>query len=118
MGSADRIDQTSGLFPQKILERLFLRDVVRSRRYPSPLSAFSFAIRYPIDASADVVESPKLVMANLLDYKLWEVDLPGHYDGNYLVDPARRQRAGRQGVCRTIVDCVSRIADHPYGGIV
>jgi diguanylate cyclase (GGDEF)-like protein len=85
MDPADRIDQTSGLFPQRILEKLFLHEVARSRRYPSPVSVLSFAIRYPIDASADIVESAKLVMATLLHSNLRESDLPGHYEGNYLV---------------------------------
>jgi hypothetical protein len=85
MDPADRIDQTSGLFPQKIPDRLFLHEVVRSRRDPNPVSVPYFAIRYPKDSSAGVFESAKLVMGNLLQSKLRETDLPGHYAGNYLV---------------------------------
>jgi diguanylate cyclase (GGDEF)-like protein len=85
MDPAERLEIASGLFPQKMLEMLLLHEVVRSRRYPSPVSVLYLAIRYPKDASAPVVESARLVMANLLQSKLRDADLPGHYEGNYLV---------------------------------
>jgi diguanylate cyclase (GGDEF)-like protein len=85
MESADRLEKTSGLFPQKMLKRLLLHEVARSHRYPSPVSLIYLALCYPENASASVIESAQLVFANLLHSKLRESDLPGHYEGNYLV---------------------------------
>lgn len=85
MESADRLEKTSGLFPQKMLEGLLHHEVVRSARYPSPISLLYLALCYPDNASAAVIESAQLVFANLLHSKLRESDLPGHYKGNYLV---------------------------------
>jgi len=85
MDPAERLEIASGLFPQKMLEALVLHEVARSRRYPSPISLMYFALRYPENASAQVLESAQLFAANLLHSKLRDADLPGHYEGNYLV---------------------------------
>jgi diguanylate cyclase (GGDEF)-like protein len=101
MDPAERLEISSGLFPQKMIEMLLLHEVVRSRRYPSPVSVLCIAIRYPKDASAQIVESARLAMADLLQSKLRETDLPGLYEGNYLVimpatsGPGAREAAER-----------------------
>jgi diguanylate cyclase (GGDEF)-like protein len=85
MDTGDRLEESSGLFSQKMLEILLTHEVLRSRRYPCPVSLINISLQLPKDPSAQIVESAHLVIANLLHAKLRESDLPGHYAGNYLV---------------------------------
>jgi diguanylate cyclase (GGDEF)-like protein len=85
MSGTGRLDANSGLFSQKLLETLLAHEVVRSRRYPSPVALLYFALRFPKESSDQIVESAKLFFSNLLQSRLREADLPGHYEGNYLV---------------------------------
>ncbi len=85
MSGTGRLDASSGLFSQKMLETLLIHEAVRSRRYPSPVSLLYFALRFPKESSDQIVESAQLFIANLLHARLREADLPGHYEGNYMV---------------------------------
>lgn len=80
-----RLNSESGLYPQRMLEMLLAREILRSRRYPSPLALLYLALRFAETPSRDILENAQLVMANLLHHSLREVDMPGHYQGNYLV---------------------------------
>ena len=85
MEQEQRIDASSGLFPQAMLETLLAHEVARSRRYPSPISLLYFALRFPRDPTPEIVESAHILIANHLHAAMREADLPGHYEGNYLV---------------------------------
>jgi diguanylate cyclase (GGDEF)-like protein len=80
-----RLDVKSGLFPQSMLETLLDHEVARSRRYPSPISLIYFALHFPRDPSQQIIESAQILIANHLHKAMREADLPGHYEGNYLV---------------------------------
>jgi len=98
-----RLDSKSGLFPQKMVEMLLLHEVMRSRRYPSPVSLLYFALRFPKNPSDQIVESAQLVVANLLQSKLREADLPGHYEGNYLVILPATDSAGAKAAAERLL---------------
>jgi len=85
MEQQKRIDASSGLFPQAMLETLLAHEVARSRRYPSPIALLYFAMRFPRDPSPEIVESAQILIANHLHAAMREADLPGHYEGNYMV---------------------------------
>jgi hypothetical protein len=85
MDQEKRIDASSGLFPQPMLETLLAHEVARSRRYPSPISVLYFALHFPRDPSPEIIESAHILIANHLQAAMREADLPGHYEGNYLV---------------------------------
>ncbi|MGD0807719.1 MAG: diguanylate cyclase [Anaerolineales bacterium] len=85
MEQQKRIDASSGLFPQAMLETLLAHEVARSRRYPSPISLLYFALRFPRDPSPEIVESAQILIANHLHAAMREADLPGLFEGNYLV---------------------------------
>ncbi len=85
MEQQQRIDASSGLFPQAMLETLLAHEVARSRRYPSPISLLYFALRFPMDPSPDIIDSAHILIANHLHAAMREADLPGHFEGNYLV---------------------------------
>jgi two-component system cell cycle response regulator len=103
MDQPERLDSQSGLFPQKMLELLLIHEVARSHRYPSPLSLIYFAIQWPKDATDRMIESAQLVVANLLHSKLREVDLPGHYEGNYLmILPSTTSAGAKQAAIRLL----------------
>ncbi|MGB7537357.1 MAG: hypothetical protein WBM17_02345 [Anaerolineales bacterium] len=101
MDPAERLEISSGLFPQKMIETLLHREGIRSRRYPGPVFVLCLAIRYPKADSAQIVESARLAMADLRQSKLRETDLPGLYEGNCLVimaasnGPGTREAAER-----------------------
>ncbi|MBN1438140.1 MAG: diguanylate cyclase [Anaerolineales bacterium] len=117
MNGNDRLDQQSGLFPQKMLETLLIHEIVRSRRYPSPVSLIHFSISFPEPSSEQIVESARLFIANLLHSKLREADLPGHYEGDYLVILPATDGAGARTAAQRILkelggSLVTRTAEH------
>jgi GGDEF domain-containing protein len=68
-----------------MLETLLSHEVARARRYPSPVSLLYFSLWFPKESSDPVIESAQLFVANLLHARLREADLPGHYEGNYMI---------------------------------
>jgi diguanylate cyclase (GGDEF)-like protein len=85
MEQQQRLDATSGLFPQGMLETLLDHEVNRSRRYPSPISLIYFALHFPKDPSPEIVETAKELLVTHLHAAIRDADIPGHYEGNYLV---------------------------------
>ncbi len=80
-----RLDAGSGLFPQIMLETLLGHEVNRARRYPSPISVIYFALHFPKDPSPEIIESAKMLLVTHLHEAMRDADIPGHYEGNYLV---------------------------------
>jgi PleD family two-component response regulator len=85
MDQADRLDRSSGLFPQPMLETLLVHEVNRSRRYPSPVSILLLSVHLLQECPQLIVENAHFCVADLLNSQPRESDLPGQYDGNYLV---------------------------------
>jgi len=85
MEKSDRFGSSSGLFPQKMLEILLAHEVNRSRRYPSPVSVCLLSLQFSQGSPADFVEHGQGTVARLLNAAVRESDLPGWYQGNYLV---------------------------------
>jgi hypothetical protein len=105
MGGTGRLDERSGLFSQKMLETLLTHEVIRSRRYPNPVSVMYFGLLFPGPASEQILESAQLMFTNLLQSKLRDADLPGHYEGNYLVImPATDGEGARRAADRLLAD--------------
>ena len=94
MEQQQRLDATSGLFPQGMLETLLEHEVTRSRRYPSPISLIYFALHFPRDPSPQIVESAQLQIVTHLHAAMREADIPGHYEGNYMVVMPATESAG------------------------
>lgn len=103
MESSDRIDRSTGLFPQRMLETLLAHEVNRSRRYLGPVSLLHIAIHYFSNPPPEVVESAQSSVAHLLNANLREADLPGVYNGNFLVVlPATGEDGARAAAERLI----------------
>jgi hypothetical protein len=85
MPEQNRLDETSGLFQQNMLVVLLEHEISRSQRYPCPISLLYFAMCFTQDPSPEIMESAKLVVAYVLQAKFRESDLPGQYEGNYMV---------------------------------
>lgn len=85
MASDSRLDLESGLYTQRMLELLFAREVMRAKRYPSPLALIYFALCLPEEYTPEIQDGARLIVSSALHTHLREVDIPGHYQGNYLV---------------------------------
>jgi diguanylate cyclase len=85
MEQQQRCDAKSGLYTQGMLETLLNHEVAQARRYPNPISLIYFALLFPRDPSPQIVESAQMLIATHLQTALREADIPGHYEGNYLV---------------------------------
>jgi diguanylate cyclase (GGDEF)-like protein len=83
--SEPRLDVELGLYPQPILQTLLVHEVARIKRYPSPLSLMYLALQFSSSPTDDIIHSARLWLANLLHSRLREVDMPGHFEGNYMV---------------------------------
>lgn len=85
MEKEQRLNEKSGLYPQRMLERLLANEMIRSQRYPNPLSLLYIALRFDQSPSPETLENAHVLLTNILHSRLREVDMPGHYQGNYLV---------------------------------
>jgi hypothetical protein len=103
MPEQNRLDETSGLFQQNMLKVLLEHEISRSRRYPSPISILYFAMCFPKDPSPEILESARLVVSSNLHTLFRESDLPGLYEGNYMVVmPATGEEGARVAAQRLI----------------
>lgn len=103
MSGTGRLDPRSGLFSQKLLETLLSHEVIRSRRYPSPVALLYLGLRCSQDASDQVTESAQLIFTNLLLSKIREADLPGIHEGNYLVIMPATDTAGARAAAERLL---------------
>jgi two-component system cell cycle response regulator len=99
-----RLDKTSGLYPQKMLESLLDSEVSRVKRYPGPLSVLYISLRFDEDPSPEILESARAFLTNLLHSGLREVDIPGHYQGNYLVVLPESDAEGARQAAQRLVE--------------
>ncbi|MGB7537358.1 MAG: diguanylate cyclase [Anaerolineales bacterium] len=99
-----RLDKSSGLYPQKMLESLLDGEVLRAKRYPGPLSVLYLGLRFDENPSPDVLESAQSFLADILQAGLREVDMPGHYQGNYLVVMPESDAEGAKKAAERLVD--------------
>jgi diguanylate cyclase len=99
-----RLNAESGLYPQKMLESLLDSEVMRAKRYPGPLSVLYLGLRFDENPSPDVLESAQSFLADILHASLREVDMPGHYQGNYLVVMPESDAEGAKKAAERLVD--------------
>ncbi|MBN2084050.1 MAG: diguanylate cyclase [Anaerolineales bacterium] len=104
MDQESRLDAESGLYPQKMLESLLDGEVLRAKRYPGPLSVLYLGLRFDENPSPDVLESAQSFLADILHASLREVDMPGHYQGNYLVVMPESDAEGAKKAAERLVD--------------
>jgi diguanylate cyclase (GGDEF)-like protein len=104
MEQQQRLDATSGLYPQAMLETLLAHEVNRSRRYPSPISLIYFALHFPKDPSPEIVESAKMLLVTHLHASMRKADIPGHYEGNYMVIMPATECAGAKTAAERMLE--------------
>jgi diguanylate cyclase (GGDEF)-like protein len=99
-----RLDRESGLYPQRMLESLLDSEVLRAKRYPGPISVLYIGLRFDENPTADILESAQSFLTNILQSGLREVDMPGHYQGNYLVVMPESDTDGARKAAQRLVD--------------
>jgi diguanylate cyclase (GGDEF)-like protein len=99
-----RLDKETGLYPQKMLESLLDSEVLRAKRYPGPISVLYIGLRFDENPSKDILESAQSFLADILHSGLREVDMPGHYQGNYLVVMPESDAEGARKAAQRLVD--------------
>jgi diguanylate cyclase (GGDEF)-like protein len=81
----ERLDPATGLYTPHVFGMLFNHEIVRTRRYPSPLVLLRIAMDYktsPDDRESDL---DNLCVARMLFSSLRQVDVPAQYGEDYLV---------------------------------
>jgi diguanylate cyclase len=104
MEQESRLNAESGLYPQKMLESLLDGEVMRAKRYPGPLSLLYLGLRFDENPSPEVLESAQSYLTDILHAGLREVDMPGHYQGNYLVVMPESDAEGAKKAAERLVD--------------
>ena len=99
-----RLNSESGLYPQKMLESLLDDEVLRAKRYPGPLSVLYLGLRFEENPSPDVLNSAQACLAGILHSGLRDVDMPGHYQGNFLVVMPASDAEGARKAAQRLVD--------------
>jgi diguanylate cyclase (GGDEF)-like protein len=104
MEQQKRLDEESGLYPQKMLETLLDNEVLRARRYPGPIAVMYIGLRFDDNPSKDILESAHAFLTDMLHTGLREVDMPGHYQGNYLVVMPASDADGARRAAQRLVE--------------
>jgi diguanylate cyclase (GGDEF)-like protein len=99
-----RLDSETGLYPQKMLEQLLDSELIRSKRYPGPISVMYIGLRFEENPTQEILESAHSILTNILQSRLREVDIPGHYQGNYLVVMPSSDAHGARKAAQRLVD--------------
>ena len=99
-----RLDAKSGLYPQKMLESLLDGELLRARRYPSPIALLYIGLCFDESPSPEIMESAHSYLTNILHTGLREVDMPGHYQGNYLIVMPESDAGGARKAAQRIVE--------------
>jgi diguanylate cyclase (GGDEF)-like protein len=81
----DRINQTTGLFTEVMFDIIFEHEVLRTQRYPSPISLLAIAWTQESAASAETVEAAVRKVAHILNTGLRAVDVPVFKGSAFLV---------------------------------
>jgi diguanylate cyclase (GGDEF)-like protein len=101
--AAPRLNEESGLYTQPILQALLAHEIARIKRYPATLSLMYVALQFPTPPNEDILSSAKLQLANVLHSRLREVDMPGHFEGNYLVGLPNTETAGARTAASRLI---------------
>jgi diguanylate cyclase (GGDEF)-like protein len=99
-----RLDRETGLYPQNMLESLLDSEVLRAKRYPGPISLVYIGLCFDEDPTTNILESARSYLANILHTGLREVDMPGHFQGNYLVVMPESDADGARKAAQRLVD--------------
>jgi diguanylate cyclase (GGDEF)-like protein len=99
-----RLDKESGLYPQKMLETLLDSEVLRVKRYPGPIAVLYIGLRFDEDPSSDILKSAHSFLVDMLHSGLRECDMPGHYQGNYLIVMPASDADGARKAAQRLVD--------------
>jgi diguanylate cyclase (GGDEF)-like protein len=119
MAEVSRLDPESGLYPQRMLERLLANELSRSRRYPNPLSLVYIGLRFEENPTPSMLATAQLLLTNLMHSRLREVDMPGHYQGNFLVIMPLADEAGARSAAERMVEQIqaTRLAKSGEEGV-
>jgi diguanylate cyclase (GGDEF)-like protein len=98
-----RLDPISGLYPQKMVESLLKGELLRARRYPSPLALLLIGLCFNESPSPEIMESAHSYLTNIIHSGLREVDMPGHYQGNYLIVMPESDAGGARKAAQRLV---------------
>ncbi|MGD0172841.1 MAG: diguanylate cyclase [Anaerolineales bacterium] len=99
-----RLDAKSGLYTQKMLESLLTGELLRARRYPSPIALLYIGLCFDESPSPEIMESANSYLTNILHTGLREVDMPGHYQGNYLIVMPESDAGGARKAAQRLVE--------------
>jgi diguanylate cyclase (GGDEF)-like protein len=99
-----RLDAKSGLYPQKMLESLLDGELLRARRYPGPIAVLLIGLSFDASPSPEIMESAHSYLTNILHTGLREVDMPGHYQGNYLIVMPESDAGGARKAAKRLVE--------------
>jgi diguanylate cyclase (GGDEF)-like protein len=81
----ERIDVTTGLYLQPVFLSLLEYEITRTRRYPTPLTLLHMALCLAAPVEARFRESANLAVAQVLNTRLRETDVIGHYGDNFMI---------------------------------
>jgi diguanylate cyclase (GGDEF)-like protein len=87
-----------------MLESLLDGEVLRAKRYPGPIAVLYIGLRFDENPSSEILQSARSYLTDVLHSGLREVDMPGHYQGNYLVVMPESDADGARKAAQRLVD--------------
>lgn len=103
----ERVNHTTGLCTWPVFELLFSHEVARMRRYPSPIVLLRIGLRLPHATDDGVAESSILAIAQVLNSRLRQVDVPAHCEEGFIVMLPATDEIGGLVVGHRLMQCLT-----------
>ncbi len=103
----NRINQDTGLYQWPLFELLFGHEIARARRYPSPLCLLHLSMWGNGKVSPERAESAVMHVAHVLNSSLRQVDVPAHYNDDFLILLPVTDEEGGLTVARRLIERIS-----------
>lgn len=84
MSYSGHLNPATGLYIQPMLEMLVEHEVARVRRYPGAVALVRVGMHAGDMLSAAAKESARDIVAQVLNANLRQVDVPGHYENDFV----------------------------------
>jgi GGDEF domain-containing protein len=110
-GYTGRLDRTTGLYAQPLLETLLHHEILRAQRYPISLALLRMAVSLPGNPDPKKIDNASVAVAQILNTSLRVADVPGHYGRDFLIILPVTDETGGLKVANRLIKLVS--AEHP-----
>lgn len=102
-----RLNRASGFLTQPFLERLLLHEIARAKRYSDPIVLLRLSLHFNGPPDEAAIAQARSIVSHILNANLRAVDIPGHYEDDYLIILPNTSEAGGRLIASRLAQVVT-----------